>query len=28
MKMKFMLTFEWKEGTKNQEEGIARFAKG
>jgi len=26
--MKFMLTFEWKEGAKNQEEGIARFAKG
>jgi hypothetical protein len=26
--MKFMLTFEWREGTKNQEEGIARFVKG
>ena len=26
--MKFMLTFEWKEGAKNQDEGIARFAKG
>lgn len=26
--MKFMLTFTWKEGAKNQEEGIARFAAG